>query len=230
MTTAEIKAWNRSERVIYLENTGWIFASRGNEGVISDVVAGSILQNAGESGGFVKVVLPDGRTGYLPSGCVKDFTGWKYAQSVNTDDICIRAASMLGIPYLWGGTSTKGADCSGYVQTVYFLNGYILQRDASLQALHGESIDLSDNFKNLLPGDLLFFGPMRNGKPRVTHVGIYKGSMEYIHSSGMVNINSLDSSKANFSGPRLKLLLMAKRIVGASTGEGIVAVKDHPLY
>jgi SH3-like domain-containing protein len=230
MTAVDMKLWRNSERVIFLENTGWIFSSPDENGVISDIVAGCILQKIGETGGFAKVAIPDGRVGYVNSKKIMDFKEWEKSAGGIPEDICKRASSMLGIPYLWGGTSAKAADCSGFVQTVFFMNGYILQRDASQQALHGKPIDLSDNFNHLEPGDLLFFGPMRNGMPHVTHVAIYKGNMEYIHSSGMVQINSLDSTQANFSGSRLKMMLMAKRITGTVNDEGIVAVKDHSWY
>jgi gamma-D-glutamyl-L-lysine dipeptidyl-peptidase len=230
LTKSEMKLWKKSERVIFLENTGWIYSSPAEKDVISDVVAGDILQRADESHGYVKVILPDGRTGYVSAKKVMDFKTWEKSADGNPANICNRAESMLGIPYLWGGTSAKAADCSGFTQTVYFMNGFILQRDASLQALHGQTVDLSGNFSHLMPGDLLFFGPVRNGKPRVTHVAIYKGNMEYIHSSGMVRINSLDSTQANFSGTRLKMLLMAKRITGMVNDSGIVAVKEHSWY
>jgi cell wall-associated NlpC family hydrolase len=230
MSAAEIKAWKKTERVIYLENTGWIYSSPGETGVTGDIVAGCILQKDGESGKYVKVLLPDGRSGYVPGSSVENLEVWENNHNGNPEDICISASSLLGIPYLWGGNTPKGADCSGFVQSVFFMNGIILQRDASLQALHGQQIDLSDNFSRLLPGDLLFFGPTRNGKPRVTHVAIYKGNMEYIHSSGWVKINSLDSTKADFNGPRLKLLLMAKRIFGTTNDAGITAVRDNSGY
>ncbi len=104
----------------------------------------------------------------------------------------------MGIPYLWGGSSPKGADCSGFVQSVFFRNGLILQRDASLQALHGLNVDISDGYDRLKKGDLLFFGSLVNNLPHVTHVAIYLGNKEYINSSGRVMINSLDSTRCEF--------------------------------
>ncbi|MDR2886850.1 MAG: C40 family peptidase, partial [Bacteroidales bacterium] len=124
----------------------------------------------------------------------------------------------------------KAADCSGFVQNVYFRNGIILSRDASLQALHGENIDISGSFDSLQKGDLLFFGTMRDSVPRVTHVAIYKGNGEYIHSSGMVRVNSLDTARADFSNTRRSSLLLARRIIGNVSTEGITAVKNHQLY
>jgi cell wall-associated NlpC family hydrolase len=115
------------------------------------------------------------------------------------------------------------------VQNVYFRNGIVLSRDASLQALHGLDVDISNGWSELQKGDLLFFGSIRDSKPRVTHVAIYKGDGDYIHASGMVRVNSFDSAKANYSDSRTSSLLLAKRIIG-NNSDGIVAVKDHQLY
>jgi len=109
------------------------------------------------------------------------------------------------------------------------MNGIILQRDASQQALHGEIVDISKGYGNLRPGDLLFFGPQRNGKPRVTHVAIYIADNEYINSSGMVTRSSLDPSESDYN-KRESLLLSARRIIGVTADPGIVHVKDHPWY
>ena len=88
---------------------------------------------------------------------------------------------------MWGGSSVKGVDCSGFVQSVFFRNGLILARDASLQALHGSPVDITAGFGNLRRGDLLFFGSKENGIAHVTHVAIYLGNSDYINSSGRVN-------------------------------------------
>ncbi|MBR5019766.1 MAG: C40 family peptidase [Bacteroidales bacterium] len=64
----------------------------------------------------------------------------------------------LGVPYLWAGTSIKGVDCSGFSKSVYFLNGYMLLRNASQQYKTGEPVDVSQGLDNLQPADLVFFG------------------------------------------------------------------------
>jgi SH3-like domain-containing protein len=227
----EIETWKKSKKVIYTENTGWLYSTASDKsGVVGDLVGGSILEKTGKSGGYVYLELPDGRKGYAEKRKIMDFDTWKKTVVCTADGICSTAVTYMGLPYLWGGTSTKGVDCSGFVQSVYFRNGLIFARDASLQALHGVNIDISDGFVRLRKGDLLYFGSKVNGTSHVTHTAIYLGNNEYINSAGRVLINSLDSTKVNFSRYRMKTLLSAKRVIGIGHDEGIIPVSKHPWY
>jgi len=87
------------------------------------------------------------------------------------EDIVATAQSFLGVPYLWGGTTAHGIDCSGLTQRVYRLNGVGLARDADQQALGGRPVDAAR------PGDLFFFGA-----ERVTHTAIATGETTFIHA------------------------------------------------
>jgi hypothetical protein len=87
------------------------------------------------------------------------------------DDLVATAEAFIGVPYLWGGTSALGIDCSGLTQRVYFLNGVGLARDADQQALGGRPVDVAR------PGDLFFFGA-----ERVTHTAIATGERTFIHA------------------------------------------------
>ena len=230
MTVAEMDLWKHSDRLITVVNTGLIYTSPDESAIVGDIVAGCIVIKTGEKQGYANITLPDGRQGYLNNKAVIDFNKWKSNAECTQENIVKCAVTFTGLPYLWGGSSSKAFDCSGFSQTVYYLNGIILFRDASLQAFHGLSIDYKDGYGNIKPGDLLFFGTRKGGRPHVTHVAIYKGDTEYIHSSVRVKVTSLDSTRSNYNGYREVSLLAVKRIIGVENDPGIVKVSSHPWY
>ncbi len=230
MTEPEFGEWKNADKVICIENSGWIYENIEEKGVIGDFVAGSVMKSKGQKGGFENVILPDGRSGFIRVKMITEFGKWVNNSKPESQEIIRVASSFTGIPYLWGGSSSKGVDCSGFTQSVYFMNGIILSRDASLQALHGQPVDISNGWDNLQTGDLMFFGSIRNSKPRVTHVAIYKGDSEFIHSAGRVMVNSLDSTRSNYSSYRKNSFLSARRILISFDNQGITAVRDHDWY
>ncbi len=229
-STDELDLWKKAEKIVFTGNSGYISTYPDKPGIVGDLTLGSILEKVGVSEGFAHVVLPDGREGYIDEKLIMDFESWRDNDNVTCDKIINTAVSFLGLPYLWGGSSSKAVDCSGFVQSVYFYNGIILSRDASLQHLHGRSVDFSNGFEQLEKGDLLFFGSKDNDDPHVSHVAIYMGENQYIHSSGRVMINSLDPNQINFNSYRRNSLLAVKRILGVKNDNGIVPVCDHPWY
>ncbi len=230
MTLDDYLEWKSSERIFYTGKTGDIYGDAEKKKVISDVVAGCILRTSGISGKDYNVILPDGRIGFIPKASAMSLDDLAPEKLLTPENLISCAESFTGIPYLWGGTSVKGFDCSGFVKTVYYLSGIILARDASLQFRHGTETDTVNIPGSLNPGDLLFFGSVREGRPRATHVAMYTGDTEFIHASGMVRINSLDPSRTNFNRYRRNTLIGVRRITGTPYGEGIQPVAGHPWY
>jgi hypothetical protein len=222
--------WKSSPRVIFLEKFGDISGDKDGKIIVSDITAGCILENEGEENGFYRVAFPDGRKGFAPVKQFQPFNKWAVSSKPAEGNLLPAAMRFMGTPYLWGGTSAKGLDCSGFVKTVYFLNGLILARDVSLQIRHGLEVPSKENLDSLKPGDLMFFGSVRNGKVRATHVGMFIGDSEFIHESGMVWINSFDSTRANFNRFRKNTFLGARRIIGEYPAEGLQLVSEHPWY
>jgi len=101
-------------------------------------------------------------------------------------DIVKNAMMYLHSPYLWGGRSPFGIDCSGFTQMVYKLSGIKLLRDASQQATQGETISF---ISEAAPGDLAFFD---NDEGQIIHVGIILKNSRIVHASGSVRIDSID--------------------------------------
>jgi len=163
----------------------------------------------------MEAALPDGRRGFVRASEVQDYAAWKTSRTAAPDAIERTARRFMGVPYLWGGTSAKGFDCSGFVKTVLRLNGIEMPRDTDQQALEGTPVTLDAGFTQLKKGDLLYFRPAGtvSGPERITHVAIYVGNMEFIHASGLVWRNSLDPASPIYSESLLKRLVRARRVL-----------------
>ena len=134
MDAAAFGAWQQAEKIIYLPVYGFSFAGPDrNAQTVSDLVGGNVLQVAGEQGDFYRVRYPDGREAYVARSEAKPYREWLSSLRTDEGSVVKTAMQFMGIPYLWGGTSTKGVDCSGFTKSVYFLNGLLLPRDASQQ-------------------------------------------------------------------------------------------------
>jgi len=114
------------------------------------------------------------------------FDGLKTSGVKGKQALVQTAYMYLNTPYLWGGKTPFGIDCSGMVQMVYKLNGYSLLRDASQQATQGEALSFIEESE---PGDLAFFD---NEEGRIIHVGIIMEDNHIIHGHGKVRIDRLD--------------------------------------
>ena len=180
---------------------------------------------------WLEVMLPDGRKGWAPAADLKEYDRWLSSRKLTQKNIVKTALSFEGVPYLWGGASCKGFDCSGLVRITYMMNGYLLPRNASQQVKIGRDIMMECDHKvepgseelreemlkrtaHLQPGDLVFFGTPETlvKKERITHVGIYIGEGRIIHASHKVRVNSLIPGEEDFYENSHRLL-KARRYV-----------------
>lgn len=178
---------------------------------ISDGVLNNRLNVTKDLVDWSEVILPDGRVGFIQKQDIELMTQNKDLSDQTSIVISI-ALSMKGVPYLWGGNSSKGNDCSGFTQTAFMASGIQLPRDARQQAKVGKPI-IDDQLKE---GDLLFFGI----GDRITHVGISMGGDKFIHQGskleGKVDIHSLHPDSPLYNSYRKGTFLFAKRVIEES--------------
>ncbi|WP_240485954.1 C40 family peptidase [Anditalea andensis] len=226
MDQEEFQQWDLSEKAVFTSLIGYVYADENQIEMVSDLTAGNVLEVIGRKTDFYEVKLPDGRKGYVNSSSMEPLGDWIASRNPSHENLISTAKSMMGIPYLWGGTSIKGVDCSGFTKTVFFLNGQIIPRDASQQIHEGEEVDKDKNWENLQVGDLLFFGkPAAADSPeKVIHVGMWIGNNSFIHSRGRVRISSFDPDSEHFDEYELDRYLRTKRILGKES-QNILAVE-----
>ena len=134
---------------------------------------------------YLKIYLPDGKTGYIKPQ--------KQVVQTSREIIIELATSLLAVPYLWGGKSSFGYDCSGFVQMPLKTAGIRIQRDTSLQIKTKKLKKI--HLDEAEPGDLLFF--LENN--RTNHVAFLLGGGKIIHCSGQVKIESIIKGDSGFS-------------------------------
>lgn len=234
MSKEKYDMWNRAEKVVVTSHCGFAYEKPNEHSqVVSDVVAGNRLKWEGSKGRFYKVSYPDGRRAYLPKSISRRESEWRNSLKQDAESIIQTACSMIGIPYLWAGTSSKGVDCSGLVRTVLFMHDIIIPRDASQQALVGKRIRIDQEFTNVQRGDLVFFGRQATNdrKESVSHVGIYLGNKKFIHALGDVHINSFDPKDDDYDEFNAGRLLFAARFLPYINKEkGMNTTNHNPYY
>ncbi|MGD1078881.1 MAG: C40 family peptidase [Candidatus Sulfotelmatobacter sp.] len=157
-------------------------------------------EGKGSHEGWLQVRLPDKRSEWIQSGdVVSDPKPLSIPESIEL------AKRFMGIPYLWGGSSSFGFDCSGFTQMLVRARGIIMPRDADKQAAWTGVIAVQR--KDLQPGDLLFFGSSPKG---ITHTGMYIGDGQFIHDTTnghpVVQMSRLDDQ------PWTHLLVASRRV------------------
>ena len=177
--------------------------------ILSGATLATMLKLVSEDGSAYKVALPDGTIGYVPIENGRVIDAYNKIARGTADSIIALAKQFLDLPYYWGGTTPYGYDCSGFIQTIYKMNGIHLLRDAHQQYEQGEVVASRDE---LIKGDIVFWSTY---KPGASHVGIYLGNNEYIHSGGAngVAINSFDPTQPNYSADLDTKYLGSRRVL-----------------
>ena len=234
VTKAELEEWNCAPKVVVTSIFGFVYSKPSvNAQTVSDVVASDRLKLLGSSGKFYKVEYPDGRQGYIQKSACEPLDQWCKHIKQDAQSIISTGKRLVGIPYMWGGTSTKGVDCSGFVRTTLLMHDIIIPRDASLQAYKGQRIEIDADFSNLQAGDLLFFGckATAGGRERVVHVGIYTGNKRFIHSLGYVREASFNPADSDYDEYDLGRLLFAARVLPFINKEkGLCTTDQNEFY
>lgn len=228
----ELAAWRSGEKIIFLDTYGFSYETANtNAQEVSDLTAGNILELLGEEKGFYKVKYPHGREAFIEKSSAQPYQQWLTSLQASGESLIETSKSLMGIPYLWGGTSPKGVDCSGYTKTIFFLNGIILPRDASQQIHTGIEVDSTRNFENLVPGDLLFFGRKATDTTaeRVIHVGMWIGDNKFIHSMGDVHISTMDTTHTDFDEYNYNRYLRTKRVLDQED-EKLILLTQSDLF
>lgn len=182
-----IAYWNEAPRVI-ATNVLPYMAYDSTGVAVSDIVQGDILIGVSCDSINTDVMLPDGRRAIIPSSICVAVDRWERNVAF-AERVLDTARSLIGIPYLWGGVTAKGMDCSGLTRLAYLSEGIMLPRDASQQALAGIEIQPED----VADGDLLFFASEKTG--RINHVALYAGNDMMIESAGRVRLSAVPWAK-----------------------------------
>ena len=153
-------------------------------------------------------------------------TGSNTAQAASVSDLTATASKYIGVPYVYGGTTASGLDCSGFTKLVFKQLGYELNRTAAAQYKQGTSVSKS----NLQAGDLVFFNTLGG----VSHVGISLGGSKFIHAGSstgvtVADINSSYWAKKYVGAKRIANFASAEKVVEAATEVENEEVKDAAI-
>lgn len=239
MTAEQIAEYEQAPKYIFTAAYGHVRTVPHETGsIITDLVGGDVLRivekqrgqvsPSEQHGEWAEVILPDGSTGWTYKKDLrilgerinirKGDSSEGLISAEQMENVIMAAQKLLGVPYLWGGMSSKGVDCSGLVRICFLMNDILLPRNASQQVFCGMEIEVErpdiagrtqeevkENYdrekalnaiKNLGRGDLVFFGNTQTGS--ITHVGIYLGEGCIIHASHLVRVNSLIPGEENY--------------------------------
>lgn len=189
---------------------------------IGSLYLGSLVHVEATRGSFAAFNWVGGRQGWLAMDDLLPAMDGRAAAIGDGSGVVARARSLSGTPYLWGGMTSKGIDCSGLAYVSYLVNGLSIPRDADAQFLDGKPVEQG----NLQPGDLVFFALGKVSYP--SHVGIYVGHGYFINARSRqgVTVNRLDDPyfSRSYLGARRFFPVVAGKVPDNSGGDGV----GHP--
>lgn len=144
---------------------------------VARVPAGTAAAAGEADAGWLPVTLAGGQTGWAPASDLRSPAQMPTSAEARRGRIIADARRFIGAPYLWGGCTALGVDCSGFSQLLHRLVGVTLPRDADMQYAAGRPVE-----PPYRPGDLLFFGE-QGERPKITHVAVSLGGWRILHSS-----------------------------------------------
>lgn len=236
VTTRSLAEHNRSRRLIVTASEGARVVA--DNQTVCRVPMGSLVRFVSDTADGHVVALPDGRLGRVDAVAVESLESFlKRTRQAKTagnvaKEVIARARSLLGQPYLWGGTSASGMDCSGFVQLAYRLSDYWLPRDASQMAYTKVvSARRTDPLK-AAPGDLLFFGLKATDarSERIQHVGLSLGKGRMIHSLDDVHVASLDPADSDYDSYEAGRFLFSLPMPVGSGDACAASLDDNGFY
>ena len=159
LTHEELKEYMAQPKIIITNQYAQSYSKADNKSqTVSDIVVGDMLSIKDVEKDFYNVTYPDGREAFVDKRDAQEIENWLNTIELSGESVVETAKQLMGVPYVWGGTSAKGLDCSGFTKMVYWLHGIIIARDASQQVKNGVEIDSIGDFDNAEKGDLVFFG------------------------------------------------------------------------
>jgi hypothetical protein len=165
---------------------------------VSDLVIGTaIVARNCDKRGWRAVGLPDGKKGFMKSRALERVPSFR---RISREKLSATGLRFLGVPYIWGGTTPKGFDCSGLMQRIFRLNGLLIPRDADVQSKFGREKPTGTSGE-LATGDLMFFG---SSEDKITHVAMVLSEGLFLHAYGQVRVGSLDPRSSLFEAKLVK--------------------------
>ena len=181
-----IESNKKYKPILVLQDTFGMVIATDKGGIVSQLVFGDQVVAEKKRDGY-KIILPDGRVGFSRNNFRKN------KKQASREEIVKTAKRFFGTPYMWGGKSSYGIDCSGLIQTVFRSVGIGLPRDSIKQARFFTDAKINEN--KIQAGDLLFFGE----DAKVSHVAISTGGLNFINARGFVKEESIDEKNSKFN-------------------------------